>query len=32
METLLKDYFKKYISVSYYFNIVDQILSMLENI
>lgn len=32
METLLKDYLKKYISVSNYFNIVDQILSMLENI
>lgn len=32
METLLKDYLKKYITVSTYFKIIDQILSMLENI
>lgn len=32
METLLKDYLKKYITVSTYFKIVDQILGMLENI
>ena len=32
METLLKDYLKKYITVSNYFKIVEQILNMLENI
>ena len=32
METLLREYLKKYITVSTYFKIVDQILGMLENI
>ncbi len=32
METLLKDYLKKYITVSNYFKIVEQVLGMLENI
>ncbi len=32
METLLKDYLKKYITVSDYFKVVEQILNMLENI